>query len=153
MKTTSTMSALCKNRLIPKEQLDATRFNEFRQTVQRFLQIMLEAGVKAIPLNEEDVVGNSERFGLLESIVNVSFSGVNNNTLQDLHIEDGTFMIGDKYLSCHSISELDSLPSEVGTMANNSKLSSPPFLSSSLTLLAWVCFFLSSTSTTNISFR
>ncbi len=125
MTSTSVLSSLCKNNLIPRDQLDDKRLNEFNDAVTRFLQILKERGVVAEKLSEDELLGTNERFGIIEQYMNLDFSG-KSTVLNDIHVEDGTLMIGDKYVSCYSIANLDSVPAEVSTHSFNRKLSNLP---------------------------
>lgn len=124
METTSVLSSLCKNRLIPKDQLDENRLNDFSQSVSRFIQILSDNGITARKLDKIELLGDDLQFGIIEKYLNLKFT--KGTVLNDLHVEDGCLMVGDQYVSCHSISNLDAAPSSVCNFSINSKLSSPP---------------------------
>ena len=126
MMSTSVLSSLCKNRLIPRDQMDNKRFDEFSDSLSRFLQILKESGIEMNRLSEEELLGTEDRFGIIEKYMNLDFSG-ECTTMNDIHIEDGTLMVGDKYVSCYSIANLDTVPQEVSTHSFNRKYSSPPY--------------------------
>lgn len=125
LKGYSTSSALCKNRLVPKTILDRTRFNGFKESVGRMEQLIRDSGVGIRQMTEEELVGTNERMGWIERYMSLEFSS-DNTVMKDLHIEDGTLMIGDKYVSCFSIADLTVVPMEVSNYSYNKKLSNPP---------------------------
>lgn len=124
METTSVLSSLCRNRLIPKEQMDENRLNDFTQAVSRFIQILSDNGIYVRRIEDSELLGDDLQLGIIEQYLNLKFSG--GTVLSDLHVEDGCLMVGDNYVSCHSIADLDAVPSFVCSCSNNSKLSSPP---------------------------
>lgn len=125
MTSTSVFSSLCKNRLIPKEQVNERRMEDFNDAIKRFMQILGERGVVSRALTEDELLGSDERFGIIEQYMNLDFSG-KSTVMNDIHVEDGTLMVGDKYVSCYSIANLDAVPQEVSTHSLNRKLSNPP---------------------------
>lgn len=121
----STSSALCKNKLIPKKMLDEGRINEFRESIDKLKQVLHEAGISIRPLSESEIIGDEAKFGIVEQYMALDFSG-ETMVLKDLHVEDGTLMVGDKFVSCFSIADLEVVPIEVGNCSYNKKLSYPP---------------------------
>ncbi|MEE3483483.1 MAG: TraG family conjugative transposon ATPase [Bacteroidales bacterium] len=121
----ATASALCRNTLIPNEQLDENRMNQFKEAIARLTQILKDAEVSIRPLSEEELLGTQESFGWIEKYLSLDYSN-HSTVLKDLHIEDGCLMIGDQYVSCFSIADLDIVPAEVANYSYNKKLSNPP---------------------------
>jgi conjugation system TraG family ATPase len=121
----STSSALCKNKLVPKKMLDEGRINEFRESAEKLRQVLHEAGVPVRLLSESEIIGNESNFGIVEQYMTLDFSG-KTTVLKDLHVEDGTLMVGDKFVSCFSIADLEVVPIEVSNCSYNKKLSHPP---------------------------
>ena len=125
MRTKSAASALCKNELLPREVMDEGRWTTFSQSLSRMEQVLSDGGLGLRKLSEEELVGVSERFGLLEQYLNLDYSG-ESTVLNDLHLEDGSLMVGDKYVSCFSIASLDTVPAEVNQCSHNKRFSNPP---------------------------
>lgn len=125
IQTKSIASALCRNRLVPKEMMDKDRWNAFRHSLSRLEQVLKDGGVRVRRLAESEIVGEEDRLGLVEQYVNLDFSQ-ESTVLKDLHLEDGTLMVGDKYVSCFSLSSLETVPSEVSEYSHNKRFSNPP---------------------------
>lgn len=121
----STASALCKNRLVPKEMIDENRINNFKESLSRVIQILKDANINVRSLSEDELLGTENTFGIIEKYLSLDFSS-ESTVLKDLHIEDGTLMVGDKYVSCFSIADLDVIPSEVSNYSYSKKFSNPP---------------------------
>lgn len=124
-KTSSTVSALCKSRLVPKEVLDENRLNSFKESISRLSQILKESNVNIRSLNEEELLGTPESMGIIEKYLTLNFSK-ESTLLKDIHVEDGTLMVGDNYVSCFSIADLDVIPTEVSNYSFSKKYSNPP---------------------------
>lgn len=121
----SSTSALCKNRLVPKPMLEEGRIIAFRESVEKLMQVLMESGISVRLLTESEVVGEEARFGIIEEYVALDYSG-KSAVLKDLHVEDGTLMVGDKFVSCFSIADLEVVPKEVSNFSYNKRLSHPP---------------------------
>ncbi len=121
----SVASALCRNKLIPSEMLDENRLNSFKESTNRFCQILKDANINIRPLSSDELIGSDKSFGWIEKYMYLHFKG-ESTVMKDLHIEDGTLMIGDQYVSCFSIADLDVAPAEVSNYSHSKKYSNPP---------------------------
>lgn len=123
MKTPAAANAILRNRLVPKESLDATRIDAFNDCVNQMVAILRSGGFACRELTEDEVVGTEDHFGIIEQYLTLNYTG-KNEILYDLHVNEDDLMVGDRYLSCFSLGELTQLPNVVSTSKRNEKLSS-----------------------------
>lgn len=121
----STASSLCKNRLVPKMILDETRVNQYKEAVGKMEQMIRDAGITIRTLTEAELIGADTEFGIIEQYLALDYSS-GHTVLKDLHVEDGTLMVGDKFVSCFSIADLETVPMEVASHSCNKRFSNPP---------------------------
>lgn len=122
LRTTSAMNAILRNKIVPSDSINIERLDKFSDAVNQFVTVINGGGFFCRELNEDEVVGNKEHFGIIEKYLSLNFTG-KEEILQDLHVEEKDLLIGDKYVSCFSLGELTDLPSKVETHHRNDKLS------------------------------
>lgn len=120
--TKSNFSVLCRSRIVPSDMSDTGRIKTFKDSVRQFCHILSENGIAVRKLPMSEVIGDKERTGLVEKYLNLDFS--DKSVLSDMLCREKDFMVGDNYVSCYSVSELDNLPSEIETYARHDKFSS-----------------------------
>jgi len=110
----SNFSILCRGRLIPHEITDPNVVQGFLESVDQFQQIVNDSGqVRLERLSTDDIVGTSEKAGLLERYF--ALFDKDANTLQDIQMSAEELRIGDQILCVHTLSDVDDLPGEVAT--------------------------------------
>ncbi len=114
MQTSSALSMLCQNRLVPADMLDKNRQTEFIDKVEQFMALLNESGFKATRLSEQEVIGSPGHAGLLAHYLNLDFTP-NAACASDIHLSDGDLMVGSRYVSCFSLHQLENLPQTVAT--------------------------------------
>lgn len=114
MQTKSVASMLCQNRLVPKEMLQPDRISDFFDKVAQFKAVLTEAGYRLQRLGGSAVLGEDNYSGLLSNYMHLHFLPTP-ACLEDWHVQEGDFMVGDKYVSVFSLHELANLPSQVQT--------------------------------------
>lgn len=113
---------ILRNRLLPPEVIDYERLDKFNDCVDQFRQILTESGFYLRELDEAEIFGKDGKFGLLDKYLSLNYSG-GEEYLKDLHTDQGDLKIGDDYVSCFSIGNLEDLPGAVCSSVRNETLS------------------------------
>lgn len=122
LSTDSSGSILCRSRIIPADICDPVRLKTFKDSVRQFCHILSENGIESRSLTREEVIGDKHKFGLVEHYLCLDFSP--RSVLPDMLCKEKDLIVGDNYVSCYSISELDNLPAQVSTYEKHDKFSS-----------------------------
>ena len=123
MRQTSASSVLCRGFIVPREIRDADAVTRFLEAAEQMERILNDSGlVRVERLTEAEIVGTADDAGLLARYFALSDerSPVVN---EDIRLDPGTMRIGDKYLSMHTLSDLDMLPQSVATDFRYERLS------------------------------
>ncbi len=120
---TSLFSALCTGKIISEERLDKSVTKKFLDSVNQFCAILEESGIVCSRLSEKDIIGSSDKFGVLEQYLTLNLGEEKPQALCDIICNDIDTKIGDKFVSCYSIADLDQLPSKVSTSSKHEKFS------------------------------
>ena len=123
MRQTSASSVLCRGFIIPREMRDTDAVTRFLEAAEQMERILNDSGlVRVERLTEAEIVGTANDAGLLARYLALSDerrSVVN----EDIRLDPGVMRIGDKYLSMHTLSDLDMLPQSVATDFRYERLS------------------------------
>ena len=115
MRQTSASSVLCRGFIVPREMRDTDAVTRFLEAAEQMERILNDSGlVRVERLTEAEIVGTADDAGLLARYFALSDERrpvVN----EDIRLDPGTMRIGDKYLSMHTLSDLDVLPQSVAT--------------------------------------
>ena len=123
MRQTSASSVLCRGFIVPREMRDTDAVTRFLDAAEQMERILNDSGlVRVERLTETEIVGTADDAGLLARYFALSDerSPVVN---EDIRLDPGTMRIGDKYLSMHTLSDLDMLPQSVATDFRYERLS------------------------------
>ena len=123
MRQTSASSVLCRGFIVPREMRDTDAVTRFLEAAEQMEHILNDSGlVRVERLTEAEIVGTADDAGLLARYFALSDerSPVVN---EDIRLDPGTMRIGDKYLSMHTLSDLDMLPQSVATDFRYERLS------------------------------
>ena len=123
MRQTSASSVLCRGFIVPREMRDTDAVTRFLEAAEQMERILNDSGlVRVERLTETEIVGTADDAGLLARYFALSDerSPVVN---EDIRLDPGTMRIGDKYLSMHTLSDLDMLPQSVATDFRYERLS------------------------------
>ena len=123
MRQTSASSVLCRGFIIPREMRDPDAVTRFLEAAEQMERILNDSGlVRVERLSEAEIVGTADDAGLLARYFALSDerSPVVN---EDIRLDPGVMRIGDKYLSMHTLSDLDMLPQSVATDFRYERLS------------------------------
>ena len=112
LKTTSFLSILCRNKIIPNEMLDKNRWEDFNDKVSQFISILTENGIGVSRSSGKAILGDLSQTGAIEQYLTFEFRK-EKSVMMDIYLEDNDFKVGDNYLSCFSIGNLEELPSNV----------------------------------------
>ncbi len=112
LKTNSFLSVLCRNKIVPNDVLDNDRLEDFNEKVSQFISILKEYGIWVSHSSKRAILGDLKKSGAIEQYLTVEFGG-GNRVMMDICLEDNDFKIGDNFLSCFSIGNLEELPSNV----------------------------------------
>ena len=123
MRQTSASSVLCRGFIVPREMRDTDAVTRFLEAAEQMERILDDSGlVRGERLTEAEIVGTADDAGLLARYFALSderLPVVN----EDIRLDPGTMRIGDKYLSMHTLSDLDMLPQSVATDFRYERLS------------------------------
>ncbi|MCD8034307.1 MAG: TraG family conjugative transposon ATPase [Alistipes sp.] len=123
MRQTSASSVLCRGFIVPREMRDTDAVTRFLEAVEQMERILNDSGlVRVERLSEAEIIGTADDAGLLARYFALSDEQrpvVN----EDIRLDPGVMRIGDKYLSMHTLSDLDMLPQSVATDFRYERLS------------------------------
>ena len=123
MRQTSASSVLCRGFIVPREMRDPDAVTRFLEAAEQMERILNDSGlVRVERLTEAEIVGTADDAGLLARYFALSDERrpvVN----EDIRLDPGVMRIGDKYLSMHTLSDLDMLPQCVATDFRYERLS------------------------------
>lgn len=118
----SNFSTLCRGFIIPKEVKDKEVVTKFLEAVGQFERIVNDCGfITMTRLTTDEVVGTADTAGIVEKYF--SLSQENTTTLEDVSLGADEMRIGDKIMCLHTLSDVEDLPSNVGTDTRYEKLS------------------------------
>jgi len=118
----SLATTLIRGNIIPAEILNQEQQAQFMESVNQFKAIIEEAGhIKLVRLKEDELVGTSEKTGLIEKYLTLSNS--NTRVLEDLQFNPEGVVIGDKHTCLHIISSEEDLPNKVASDCKYERLS------------------------------
>ena len=123
MRQTSASSVLCRGFIIPREMRDTDAVTRFLEAAEQMERILNDSGlVRVERLTEAEIVGTADDAGLLARYFALSDErqAVVN---EDIRLDPDVMRIGDKYLSMHTLSDLDVLPQSVATDFRYERLS------------------------------
>ena len=123
IRQTSASSVLCRGFIVPREMRDTDAVTRFLEAAEQMERILNDSGLVHVErLTETEIVGTADDAGLLARYFALSDEQrpvVN----EDIRLDPGTMRIGDKYLSMHTLSDLDMLPQSVATDFRYERLS------------------------------
>ena len=123
IRQTSASSVLCRGFIVPREMRDTDAVTRFLEAAEQMERILNDSGlVRVERLTEAEIVGTADDAGLLARYFALSDERrpvVN----EDIRLDPGTMRIGDRYLSMHTLSDLDVLPQSVATDFRYERLS------------------------------
>ena len=123
MRQTSASSVLCRGFIVPREMRDTDAVTRFLEAAEQMERILNDSGLVHVErLTEAEIVGTAEDAGLLARYFALSDEQrpvVN----EDIRLDPDVMRIGDKYLSMHTLSDLDMLPQSVATDFRYERLS------------------------------
>ena len=115
IRQTSASSVLCRGFIVPREMRDTDAVTRFLEAAEQMERILNDSGlVRVERLSEAEIVGTADDAGLLARYFALSDEQrpvVN----EDIRLDPDVMRIGDKYLSMHTLSDLDVLPQSVAT--------------------------------------
>ena len=123
MRQTSASSVLCRGFIVPREMRDTDAVTRFLEAAEQMERILNDSGlVRVERLTEDEIVGTADDAGLLARYFALSderLPVVN----EDIRLDPDVMRIGDKFLSMHTLSDLDMLPQSVATDFRYERLS------------------------------
>lgn len=118
----SNFSTLCRGFIVPKEVKDKEVVTRFLEAVGQFERIVNDCGfITMTRLTTDEVVGTADTAGIVEKYF--SLSQEDTTTLEDVSLGADEMRIGDKIMCLHTLSDVEDLPSNVGTDTRYEKLS------------------------------
>lgn len=121
MRSQSNFSTLCRGFIIPKEVGDSETVARFLDAVGQAESILRESGLLSLKrLTTDEIVGTDTTQGILGQYFTLCSELVPN---EDMRLDPGRMMIGDKILCLHTLTDLDDLPQQVATDTRYERLS------------------------------
>lgn len=121
MRRQSTFSTLCRGFLVPQEVRDSDAVARFLDAVGQAESILRESGfIQLRKLTTDEIVGTDSKRGLLDRYLTLDAAPTAN---EDMRLDAGRMMIGDKILCLHTLTDLDDLPQQTATDARYERLS------------------------------
>ena len=118
----SNFSTLCRGFIVPKEIKEKEAVTKFLEAVGQFERIVNDSGfVKMTRLTTDEIIGTEKQAGIIEKYF--SLSEKDTTTLKDIALSAEEMKIGDNILCLHTLSDVEDLPSKVGTDMRYEKLS------------------------------
>jgi conjugation system TraG family ATPase len=122
-KQKSNMHSLTRRRLVPREQITVRELQPFFDAVSQFERILLDGGIRADRLTDEELVSEKGDRGIIPNYFRLQPDGNKRAILEDWDI-DGRVRIGSKDVLCFTLSDTETLPQSVDVMAGYGPLSS-----------------------------
>lgn len=118
----SNFNTLCRGFIVPKEIGDKDAVLKFLEAADQFARIMNDSGfIRLRRLSDEEITGTRYKAGLIERYF--SLSTEETACLQDIALSADEMRVGDKRLCLHTLSDVDDMPSKVGTDSRYERLS------------------------------
>ena len=123
LRNVASSNFLLRSRLLPPEVIDYSLLDKFNDNVAQFCQILADSGFYLRELSYNELFeGESGNFGLMDQYLSLNFSG-GEEYLKDIHTDQGDLKIGDDFVSCFSLGDLEDLPNSVSPAVRNDSLS------------------------------
>lgn len=118
----SNFNTLCRGVLVPKEMQEKEAIAKFLETVGQFESILNDSGfITLTRITSEEVMGGEGKAGIVEKYF--SLSQTDTTVLKDIQLSAEEMRIGDDILCLHTLSDVEDLPSNVGTDTRYERLS------------------------------
>lgn len=122
MRRQSNFSTLCRGYIIPKEIRDKDAVSRFLDAIGQMESILNDSGLLRLEqMSGTEIVGSEDRAGLIARYFSLSDDDQIVN--EDMRLDAGQMRIGDKWLTMHTLSDLDAMPQTVATDARHERLS------------------------------
>lgn len=122
MRRQSNFSTLCRGYIIPKEIRDKDAVSRFLDAIGQMESILNDSGLLRLEqMTGTEIVGSEDRAGLIARYFALSDDDLIVN--EDMRLDAGQMRIGDKWLTMHTLSDLDAMPQSVATDARHERLS------------------------------
>lgn len=122
MRRQSNFSTLCRGYIIPKEIRDKDAVSRFLDAIGQMESILNDSGLLRLEqMSGTEIVGSEDRAGLIARYFALSDDDQVVN--EDMRLDAGQMRIGDKWLTMHTLSDLDAMPQNVATDARHERLS------------------------------
>jgi len=116
--TSSGLLGLSSGGMLPKEEMLA----RYAAITEQFATVVQGCGLMDMRrLTENDVFGCGDYPGLIQDYLNFTDDG--HDVLSDIQMQRDRVRIGDRYVGCHLIADLDQLPAEVASCRRVASLS------------------------------
>ena len=111
MRQKSTLSTLCKNRIVPKDMLDDNTINNFTEGINQLEAIITESDlIKLERLTEKDFLGTNKEFGLIDKYLSLSDDGI---ILSDIKFNEDNIKVSDTVACIFALNDTEKLPLQI----------------------------------------
>ena len=122
MRRQSNFSTLCRGYIIPKEIRDKDAVSRFLDAIGQMESILNDSGLLRLEqMSGTEIVGSEDRAGLIARYL--ALSNDDKIVNEDMRLDAGHMRIGDKWMTMHTLSDLDAMPQSVATDARHERLS------------------------------
>ena len=122
MRRQSNFSTLCRGYIIPKEIRDKDAVSRFLDAIGQMESILNDSGLLRLEqMSGTEIVGSEDRAGLIARYL--ALSNDDKIVNEDMRLDAGHMRIGDKWMTMHTLSDLDAMPQSVATDFRYERLS------------------------------
>ena len=122
MRRQSNFSTLCRGYIIPKEIRDKDAVSRFLDAIGQMESILNDSGLLRLEqMSGTEIVGSEDRAGLIARYL--ALSNDDKIVNEDMRLDAGHMRIGDKWMTMHTLSDLDAMPQSVATDGSDCRLS------------------------------
>lgn len=115
---------LLRKKMIPDVVLDDDAISKWKGKVEQFVRILQGSEMELRELSAEELLGDRQRFGLLDQYMSLNFTG-RDEVMKDIFIskDDRQLKVGDDYVSMFGVTDLEEMPGFVYDALRNKRLS------------------------------
>ena len=118
----SSYSTLCRGFLVPKRTRNKQEVKHFIECVGQMVQILNDSElIKLTPLTSKEIMGSEDTSGIFDQYLSLSTDAT--SRLEDIEISSEGMRVGEKQIVGLTLSDLDSMPGEIGTSIRYDPLS------------------------------
>ncbi|CAN5390303.1 TraG family conjugative transposon ATPase [soil metagenome] len=119
--SSSLLSSLIRPRLVPEQTIQRQALLDFSESAGQFQRILSDAGIGLLRVQEEDLLSDPKKKGLIERYCSLSGEG-EALLVKDIEFREG-IQIGDRHCQLYSLADTADLPAQYSPRINYEKYS------------------------------